>query len=298
MDSNVKRGVGKAAALIDPFIGRPRQKSQALARADAAHAALAHEYAAAMSERTRMIDRYLRLIQDCLSGSIYEDPPLKVLGQETYDANLREYGWDWPSRAHTMIGRKRLENVRSLTESVLGNQVPGDLIETGVWRGGACILMRAVLDAYRVTDRTVWVADSFEGLPAPDEDRFPADKGDTFHTYADLAVSLEQVQSNFGKYGLLDEQVRFLKGWFKDTLPSAPIERLALLRLDGDMYESTMVALEHLYPKLSVGGYVIVDDYQVVPACRQAVTDYVNAQGFVPTIEEIDGVGVFWRKRA
>lgn len=303
MGSNLRRKVGLIMDMIDPLLGRPREKSRELSRISAAHEALiqaneellaAHQ--SLSDERMRVIDRYLRLIQDCLTGSLYEDPPLNTLGQEIFDARLREYGWDWPSRAHTMIGRKRLENVRSLTESVLGNGIPGDFIETGVWRGGACILMRAVLDAYRVTDRRVWLADSFEGLPPPDSAQYPADKGDTFHTYQELAVSQEQVQENFRKYGLLDEQVVFLKGWFKDTLPTAAVEQLALLRLDGDMYESTFVALENLYPKLSVGGYVIVDDYHVVPACKKAIEDYCEAQCFSPRIEEIDGVGVFWRK--
>lgn len=247
------------------------------------------------NERSRMSDKYLSLLQEFLSGSIYEDPPLKVLGAEKFDLQLREYGWDWPSVAHTMIGKKRLANVRSLTESVIGNGVEGDFIETGVWRGGACILMRAVLDAYCVKDRYVWLADSFEGLPPPDVEKYPADEGDVFHTFHELSVSLEQVKCNFEKYGLLDGQVKFLKGWFKDTLPNAPIQKLALLRLDGDMYESTMDALQALYDKVSVGGYVIVDDYHVVEGCKRAVHDFLFERNLSPAIEEIDGVGIYWK---
>jgi hypothetical protein len=158
--------------------------------------------------------------------------------------------------------------------------------------------MRAVLDAYGVKDRRVWLADSFEGLPAPDLAKYPHDKGDAFHTYQELSVSLEQVKSNFEKYGLLDDQVMFLKGWFEDTLPDAPVEQLALLRLDGDMYGSTIVALNSLYDRLSFGGYVIVDDYHVVDGCRKAVQDFFRAKAISPELEEIDGVGVFWRKEA
>ena len=154
--------------------------------------------------------------------------------------------------------------------------------------------MRAVLDAYNVTDRRVWVADSFEGLPPPNAEKYPADMGDTFHTYDELSVPIEQVKRNFEKYGLLDEQVVFLKGWFKDTLPGAPIEKLAVLRLDGDMYESTMDALSALYDKVSPGGYVIVDDYNVVPACKQAVSDFLTQRNLRPSLVEIDGVGVYW----
>lgn len=115
---------------------------------------------------------------------------------------------------------------------------------------------------------------SFAGLPKPDPERFPADQGDQHWTQTRLAVSLEEVQDNFARYGLLDDRVRFLVGWFRDTLPAAPIERLAVLRMDGDMYESTWQALEYLYPKVSPGGFVIVDDFGAIQACRAAVEDY------------------------
>lgn len=101
---------------------------------------------------------------------------------------------------------------------------------------------------------------------------------------------------NFQEYGLLDQQVRFLKGWFRDTLPKAPIERLAVLRLDGDMYESTREALEHLYPRLSPGGYLIVDDYHVVPGCRRAVDEFRKQRHVTEKIVDIDGSGVFWQR--
>lgn len=139
-----------------------------------------------------------------------------------------------------------MENLRSLATQVIEENVPGDFIETGVWRGGACIMMNAVLEAFEASDRLVWVADSFEGLPKPSPEKYPADEGDLHHTNRELAISIEEVKANFAAYGLLNERVRFLKGWFKDTLPNAPIEKLAILRLDGDMYESTMDALVSL----------------------------------------------------
>lgn len=247
--------------------------------------------------RVRIVrHRYLQLMLDCLTGSIYEDPPLKVLGSETFDPKLREYGWDWPSIAHSMIGRQRMANLRYLAESALFNRVPGDFIETGVWRGGACIYLKAVLEAYGVKNRRVWAADSFAGLPPPNEAAYPADAGDNFHTYPELAVSLEQVKRNFERYGLLDERVVFLKGWFKDTLPDAPTGPLAILRLDGDMYESTMDGLTHLYNRVSPGGYVIIDDYHVVSGCQKAVDDFRARRGIDDVIVEIDGVGVYWQK--
>ena len=244
----------------------------------------------------RLRNNYLDLMQSWLTGSLYRDKSAAPFGENTFDTHLREHGLDWPAQAQTMIGTKRIANLRALTESVIIDNVPGDFIETGVWRGGACILMRAVLYAHGITDRCVWVADSFEGLPVANELQYPADTDSDFHTYEQLAVTLEQVKENFRAYGLLDEQTKFLKGWFKDTLPTAPIQQLALIRLDGDMYESTMDGLINLYPKLSHLGYVIIDDYGVVPACKAAVHDYCNTIGIQPEIIDIDGVGVYWRK--
>lgn len=209
---------------------------------------------------------------------------------------LRKEGRDWPRLAHTMIGVKRIENLQFCVEDVIRRGVPGDLIETGVWRGGACIFMRGILKAYHVTDRSVWVADSFAGLPPPDGDRYAADRGDRHHEHKELAISIEKVKSHFEAYGLLDAQVRFLKGWFKDTLPGAPISRLAVARLDGDMYESTMDAITVLYPKLSPGGYIIIDDFGAVTGCRKAVEDYRREHGITDPIKEVDWTGAFWRK--
>jgi len=195
-----------------------------------------------------------------------------------------------------MIGKARMSQIRAAVFQVVNNNVPGDLVETGVWRGGACIYMRAILKALDVRDRIVWAADSFEGLPPADPARYPADADDKHHGFFQLVVSLEEVQANFAKYGLLDDQVRFLPGWFKDTLPAAPIGKIAVLRLDGDMYESTMDALTPLYDKVSPGGVVIVDDYGAVPACRQAIDDYRRAHHIEAPITRIDGLGVYWIK--
>jgi O-methyltransferase len=241
-------------------------------------------------------ERYLTLIESTLAGTIYEDPPLRASGAEKYDSHLREYGWDWPSRAFTMIGLKRLRNLRAVIESVIGNNVPGDIMETGVWRGGAGIMARAVLAAYGVGDRRVILADSFAGLPPPNPETYPVDAGSAYHEYAELAVPLDEVKRNFAKFGLLDEQVVFLPGWFKDTLATAPVQRLAVLRLDGDMYESTMQSLENLYDKVSTNGWIVIDDYEMVPACRAAVHDYLASRNLRPEIYPIDGVGVFFRK--
>jgi O-methyltransferase len=208
---------------------------------------------------------------------------------------IRQEGLDWPLEAETMIGLKRLNNLEACITDVIRRRIPGDLIETGVWRGGASIFMRAVLKAYREQDRLVWLADSFQGLPKPNARKYPADAGDKLWKEALLAVPVEEVKENFRRYGLLDGQVRFLVGWFRDVLPKAPIERLAVLRLDGDMYESTTDALIHLYPKLSLGGYVIIDDY-ALPTCRAAVEDFRARHGVTEPLQPIDQMAKFWQR--
>jgi len=247
-------------------------------------------------------DLYLDLLKRSLLGLTYEDASNlypTAIGKESqrvsHDAAVRLHGADWPSVAPSMIGVARMENIQRSIERVLEDRVPGDFIETGVWRGGAVIFMRGVLKAHGVTDRKVWAADSFEGLPPPNAEKYPHDAGLNLEQYQELAVGLEEVQKNFERYQLLDDQVQFLKGWFRDTLPGAPISKLALMRLDGDLYESTMDALTNLYDRLSPGGFVIIDDFNI-EACRKAVHDFRASRGIDEPIEQIDWAGVFWRR--
>ena len=265
-------------------------------------------------------ERYLDLIKRSLTRLLFPDesyealpldipgwkgPPARLLSTmlrwrnlelvRKADPSARYWGKDWPQHGETMVGMARLDNLQACVERVVEEGIPGDLIETGVWRGGAAILMRAVLAARGDTARTVWLADSFEGLPKPDSEKYPADTELDLWKSSVFAVGVEEVKKNFEKYELLDDQVRFLVGWFRDTLPSAPISQLAVLRLDGDLYESTMDALSALYPKLSVGGYLIVDDFYI-DACAKAVTDYRTANGITEPILDIDGHGAFWRR--
>lgn len=275
----------------------------------------------------RIRERYLELLKRSLLGSPYFDNELRirylrdcVAGKtqfssatlhdiRTYDAagvarlnaaneagvpldhNLENLGF-----SHTMLGRKRLENIEDCFRSIIADGVPGDFIECGVWRGGAVVFMRGLLEAYEVSGRTVWVADSFEGLPPPTHPEDVAFGLDLSREhYPMLAVSLETVQRTFEGYGLLDERVRFLPGWFKETLHHAPIEHLSMLRLDGDIYESTMDALSALYDKVAPGGYVIIDDLWV-PTCRKAVDHFRAARGIHEPIVTIDWTGGYWRK--
>lgn len=207
--------------------------------------------------------------------------------------------------AVTMVPLARLDNVQACLLDVIDRGVPGDVIETGVWRGGMTIFMRGVLAVRGVTDRRVWVADSFQGLPAPDGDRFPLEaqahaSSAMTKDYGHFAVSLDDVRASFAAFGLLDDQVCFLPGWFKDTLPAAPIDRLAVLRLDGDYYESTADALRALYDKLSPGGYVIVDDYgeDRWTYCRRAVDEFRRDRGLDDELRQVDSKCFFWQRGA
>jgi O-methyltransferase len=247
-----------------------------------------------------MSDLYLDLIERSLSGQIFQES-----AAERFWANVkqrirhpyltRRRVIPWPVRAHTMIGNARLRSLRSQVETTIRENIPGDYIETGVWRGGACIMMRAALKAHGVTDRKVYCADSFNGLPPP-SGQYRHDKRDRLFKFSELAISEEQVRQNFEVYGLLDEQVKFLPGLFKDTLPKLTNERFAVIRLDGDMYESTTDALANLYPRLSPGGFAVVDDYGVITACRKAVHDYLDANSITANISAVDEACVWWRK--
>lgn len=271
-----------------------------------------------MSDQNGLAEDYLELLKGALSHTLYAQMDggfyhgrnlparaffgaLRAAGIEPLRtrpsvAQERMEGRDWPVFAQTMVGHARLDNLQECSDDLARKEVPGDLIETGVWRGGASIFMRAVLKARNVDDRVVWACDSFEGLPPPSP-RYPADRRARWHTVNHLGVSLDEVKANFARYGLLDDQVKFVKGWFKDTLPGLHDQRLALIRLDGDMYESTMDALSALYPNLSPGGFAVIDDY-AVEACRKAVHDYRHAQDVHEPIHRIDWTGVYWRREA
>ena len=212
------------------------------------------------------------------------------------DEDQRREGGPWPLVGETMIGARRLDHLQRSVEAILAAGTPGDLIETGVWRGGAAIMMRAVLAAHQVADRKVWLADSFSGVPAPDPERHPADAGYKLHRYDELAVSVERVRANFARYDLLDDQVEFVVGRFRDTLPRLQGHRWSLIRLDGDLAEATHDALENLYPSLSPGGIVIVDDYGAVRACRRAVQEFRSAYGVREPIERIDDSAISWTR--
>jgi len=196
---------------------------------------------------------------------------------------------DWPG----------LNKLQELIKDTIENNIDGDFIETGVWKGGMCILAKCIYDELQI-NKKVFVADSFEGLPPPDIEKYPCDKGDIHYSLPGLSISLEQVQDNFRLFDCLDDNVVFIKGWFKDSLPTAPVEKLSILRLDGDMYEATINSLDNLYHKLSVGGYCIIDDYEGHAGCKQAVNDFRIKHNITEELIKIDNVNPsqehYWKK--
>ena len=210
---------------------------------------------------------------------------------QKHSVNLR----DLTEVSHTMVGCKRLDNIHQCLDIIRQESIPGDLMEAGVWRGGAVVFMRGYLAAYNIASRDVWAADSFEGLPKPST---PEDSEYDFSAdvHPILSISIEEVKQLFAKYNLLDERVHFIKGWFNESLMNTEVKKLALLRVDGDLYESTRDVLVNLYHKVAPGGFIIIDDYGDFKPCKKAVDEFREQNNIIEPIVRIDWTGVFWRK--
>jgi len=250
------------------------------------------------------LDLYLDTLRDCLTGHSFRDGRApytawrylaRCLGL-TFSVPMRdeerENGLSWPVNALTMVGQRRLDNVRDCVEEILRNEVPGALVECGVWRGGASIFMAGVVAAHEVR-RRIYLCDSFQGLPKPEH---AADAGDRHWQWNDvLGVSEQTVRDNFQRFHLWSDDIKLVPGWFSDTLPTLQTGPIALLRADGDLYASTRQILDSLYDQVSPGGFVIIDDYHL-PCCRQAVDEFRLERGITEPLREIDGRGVFWAR--
>jgi O-methyltransferase len=250
---------------------------------------------------------YLDLLKLCLcdlagprTSSVTRTFDGEVMSRELdgEDLRLRSAGMDWPLHGLTMVGLTRLDDLQRCVESIVRDGVEGDLIEAGTWRGGASILMRATLDSLGDADRTVCVADSFQGFP---EVNRPGDDG--YDLAVDLAaidflaVPLEEVRVSFARFGL-EHGVGFMPGFFEDTLPQLGDRRWSVVRLDGDTYDATRLSLEALYPRLSAGGYLIVDDYLALDPCREAVDDFRDEHGITEPLDEVDWSCARWRRES
>ncbi len=184
----------------------------------------------------------------------------------------------------SMLTPECVDNIFELIEK--SKDIPGGFLETGIWRGGACIMARAALSP----DKTVYCADSFQGLPPMTHEKDIIDY--TTPNWDYLKIPLEEVKNNFKKFDMT-EGVEFIEGWFKDSLKGWD-KPLSILRLDGDMYSSTMDALDNCYFSVSKGGYVIVDDY-FIPECAMAIKDFMEKHGIDKELIRINYYAVYWQ---
>lgn len=246
---------------------------------------------------------YLSLMKSVVSGLVYGafEKSVNLFPNKQYkvveaNSTKRIAGEEFPYLGETMIGMKRLDSLQDLLISVLSANIAGDVMETGIWRGGTSIFMSAVLQAYhQQQSRRIFACDSFRGLPPGNASLHPGDLHWDDLSY--FSVDSVTVAKNFYRYQLLNEHVIFAKGFFNVTMPAlVPIvNKLALLRLDGDIYESTADVLYHMYDKLSLGGILILDDWFDFPA-QQACLDFFKVHKINPKIIPIDKFSVYWVK--
>jgi O-methyltransferase len=227
--------------------------------------------------------------------SVGADEDGTVMARELRDESrrVRVAGMDWPLQGLTMVGLGRLDDLQRCVETVVADGVAGDLIEAGSWRGGASMLMRATLDTLG-DDRTVYVADSFQGFPELDDGD---EHGARLSAFEFLSVPEDEVRESFARLGL-ERGVELVPGFFEETLARFAGRRWAIVRLDADSYDATRFALDCLYPGLAVGGYLVVDDYGSFDGCRQAVDEFRAAHGISEPIEAIDHTGARWRRES
>ena len=192
----------------------------------------------------------------------------------------------------TLVGVEGLDNISRLITEIKNNNVKGAFVEAGVWRGGASIWARALMDYLEIKE-PVYVCDSFQGLPIPMDIN---DIKDAHFFIPELSVSLNTVKENFG-YFPLEGEVKYVEGLFKDTMPKLKDEigPISILRVDADMYEGTTQVLENLYDKISVGGFIIVDDYCINQA-KLAIDEFREMYNIKNPLIKANNCIHYWQK--
>lgn len=181
---------------------------------------------------------------------------------------------------YTKAGYPRLTNVYDLAVDIEEKKIPGAFVECGTWKGGCAAIMAAVAHRYGDT-RTTWYFDSYEGMPEPTPE--DGTKEETDHMLGDyLRASVADVEDIvFHTFNLPRDKNVIVKGWFNDTLPTRKndVGPIAILRLDADWYEPTILILRELYDQVVSGGYVIFDDYGRWQGCKKATEDFIAERG-------------------
>lgn len=246
-----------------------------------------------------MRKRYLDLLRDTLINRHYlqHEPPTRVGDDHppVIRARRRNEGRDWPAWAPTMCGALRLDSLRDCIERCAAENLEGDIVETGVWRGGAMVFARACLDAYNLPGK-VWLCDSFQGAPRPDQSSWAEDAGSRYHLLDQVKATRAECEASFETFGVSTEGVEFLEGYFEDTLPGPLAERdITILRLDANMYGSTMHTLNVLFDRILPGGFLIADDWVACPEERQAILDFFATRGIIDDGWMVDWTCRVWR---
>ena len=204
-------------------------------------------------------------------------------------------------RPYTMTSPERLFALYQAVKNVVANNIPGSFVECGVWKGGSSMMTAKVLQHLGVTDRLIYMYDTYEGMTEPTiEDRdYTGENAAKLLSQEDKAdsnsiwcySSIDEVRSNFKKTGYPEEQVQFIKGKVEDTIPGVIPEKIALLRLDTDWYASTYHEMIHLYPLLQQKGILIIDDFGHWEGAKKAILQYFSEQQLSPLINRIDETG-------
>lgn len=253
-------------------------------------------------------DLYLDLVRDTLTGAILRTPSVRpeqgeaaAMRRMPFNEDVRWQGADWCESCFTMAGGARIQNVRNLVSSTITESVPGDFLEAGTWRGGSSIMARAVQHVFgEDAKRRTYVCDSFSGLPRSSQGK----DNDLWSQMHFLEVSQTEVEENLKRFVKLDDNVHFIKGYFSESLPKVRADiqkdgrKLAVLRGDGDMYESYMDILYNLYEFVPIGGYFICDDCPRIEVAQQAIDEFRKLHDIQEPIQKVEGssMGSFWRK--
>lgn len=246
-----------------------------------------------VTDRDSNRQAYVELVKRSITNFLYLGGEADFAGFRCVDHyDLERWQWkvDPLSKPATLLRKGQLDLIEQAVVSLEQRKVPGDYLEAGIWRGGAVILLRALLDAYAIPGRRVFAADSFEGIPV--NTRALNDPVDAWQDR--WVASLDEVRGNIARFGLLDERIVFVPGYFETSLPPLAGESFALIRLDSDSYDSVETSLQLLYPRVVKGGIVIIDDWHL-PGCRMAVLDYCARHNIRDAIQEYDA-NAFWTK--
>ncbi len=194
-------------------------------------------------------------------------------------------------RGYTAVFVPRLVALYKLSEEINRLSVPGDIVECGVYNGGSAAIMASLCEKSPLS-RSVWLFDSFEGLPKPTEkdgDEAPAYEG---WCHGDLS----KVKKVFRKLCIPESRVHIVKGWFQDTFPKVEIPKIAILHIDADWYESVKLCLEKFYDSVQPGGYIVLDDYGDWEGCRIATDEFLKRRTLEVKLIQVDYTGFYFQK--